>query len=1003
MHSSARRTVLSCLALVGLVLVLGAVPAVAQEEDPDLPGWIQERIDKSEYLKARQAQIAQLLGAGDWVSGGNPRLQAIREMRDVQSQLGPVATGFWTPLGPAPIPNGQTVQYENLVSGRVSAIAIHPANPDIAYVGAAQGGVYRTLDGGATWTAIFDDAASLAIGALALAPSDPGILYVGTGEGNGSCDSFFGVGLYRIDAADTAPVLNGPFNPTPINGGAKTFTGRAISRILVDPANPAIVFASTVGGVGGLGCEALPGAAVLGLYRSADATSASPGFTKLTVASAGDRGVSDMVYDPTDPTHNTLVCWVQGGTGAGDGGIHRTTNALASPPAFTQTFQTTANFARGALSVVRIGGVTTMMVATGESAAGTGCTTGSGALRKSMDGGVTWGAKLAAGGGFCGGQCWYDIAIAICPNDASVILIGGQNDDVCARILSLSTDGGASFSGPGVVSAGLHADAHVIAFAPSNPQVVYFGNDGGIFRSTNRGVSWTSINTAGFNATQFQSLALHPLDRWFTIGGTQDNGTPFYRPDQTWIRADWGDGGFAQIDRNAPNTTNVRMYHTYFNQRNLLVGYARVTHVNNAWNGLWTFLGNGQNGISIDDNVLFYAPLALGPGNPSTIYYGTQRLYRSADGGDTHTTASQNPIGPGVISAIGISPQDDKARIVGTTFGRVLMTQTGSSTLTDVTSPSMPSRFVTRTVFDPNDVNAAWACFTGFGLPPGHHIWKTTNLAGGAATWSASGFGLPDAPVNAFAIDALHPLEMYAGTDVGVYKSSDGGASWVPFTTGMPVVAVFDMAIQPVYGVLRVATHGRGIWERDIYPSTVSVAALVRSEVRDGHVLLSWHTDLAPGTAARLYRRYVPGDWQPVATLHADAAGDLAYDDGDLLAEAIYDYRLGLPGSGGEVYAGDVRVDLGAATRLSVAGAHPNPSTNGLKITFTLPRAMPATIEVVDATGRRVVTREVGGMGVGRHELDLGRERLAPGVYWARLVQGDRMSAAKLVVLASGR
>ena len=101
--------------------------------------------------------------------------------------------------------------------------------------------------------------------------------------------------------------------------------------------------------------------------------------------------------------------------------------------------------------------------------------------------------------------------------------------------------------------------------APSNANIVYHGNDGGIYRSADAGLTWTSLNNATFSATQFESLATHPIDRQFMIGGTQDNGTNFLQPNGTWTRADFGDGGFARIDQNAADNTNVTMYHTYFN------------------------------------------------------------------------------------------------------------------------------------------------------------------------------------------------------------------------------------------------------------------------------------------------------------------------------------------------------------------------------------------------------------------------------------------------------
>ncbi|MBI5709213.1 MAG: T9SS type A sorting domain-containing protein [Candidatus Eisenbacteria bacterium] len=994
--------------------------AAAETDDPDLPAFMQGQVDKEWYLQARSAHLDLLQGLPYDLSGGvNPRLAAIEQMQQKLLVMGPITSAAWSPLGPAPIPNGQTTTIATAVSGRVTAIAIHPTNPNTVYVGTAQGGVYRSLNGGTTWTAIFDNAASLAIGALALAPSNPTILYVGTGEPSLSCDSYFGVGLYRIDGADTAPVLNGPFNPTPTTDvlGAKTFTGRSISQILVDAANPATIFVSTSSGIGGMGCDAYgaspPVTALRGIYRSTTGTSGSPSFQKLTVTTAGsiapdvsgNRIVSDMIYDPTDATGNTIVCWVYGNAAALDGGIYRTTNALAATPTFSQTFTTTVSSSRGAFAANRVSGVTTMIVGTGESAAGTGCTSGSGCLRRSTDGGLTWSAKLAGGGGYCGGQCWYDLPVAIHPTNASIILIGGAGNGTCSRVYARSTNAGASFTGAGGADVGLHADAHAIAFAPSNPSIVYEGNDGGIYKSTDAGATWASLNNSGFSATQFQSLAIHPLDRWFTIGGTQDNGTPWLQNQTTWYRADWGDGGFSLIDQNATDNTNVTMYHTYYNATSSLVGYARVIGSANAYDGNWTFLGNGANGIGISDGVLFYAPMARGPGNPNTVYYGTDRLYRSANQGTNHSVVSQAPITSGAkLSAIGISPQNDNVRIVGLNNGQVWMTQTGSSTLTNVTSASFPvsatsTRYVARAIIDPNNTNTAWVSFGGFGMPAGQHVWKTTNLAGGATTWAAAGSGIPDVPVNALCIDPMNSNDIYAGTDIGPYRSTDGGASWSPYTTGMPVVAVFDMAIQNFNRTLRCATHGRGMWERLLDSATPALVSLVGSEVRDGHVLLSWYSASQAGRTANLYRRYVPGEWQKLAALSVDGAGHLDYDDADVLSYGTYEYRLGFSIGGREEFVGAVTVDVGGANRLALRGVYPNPTTEGMLVTFTLPNADPARIEIVDATGRRVSSRQVGAMGVGQHQLDLRRERFAPGIYWVRLVQGDRMFTAKAAVV----
>ncbi len=994
----------------------GAQPANAlapvAEDDADMPAL--GGMDKATYMEAREAYF-RLRWDAPFDVAYNGRLEAIAQMRKQQGQLAAfAANAYWTPIGPFPIPNGQTTTTATPVSGRVSAIAIHPANPNIVYVGCAQGGVWRSLDGGTTWTPLFDNAASLAIGALALAPSNPNILYVGTGEANLSADSFFGVGLYRIDNADTSPTLNGPFNPTPLNDviGAKTFTGRSISQILVDPADPATIFVSTSSGIGGLSADAYgaspPVTALRGIYRSTNGTSSAPDFYKLTVLNqgsispdqTGNRIITDMAYDPTDATSNTIVCWVYGNAVAGDGGIWRTTNAKAGSPTFANTFTTTVSSTRGAFAVNRVAGVTTMVVTTGEAATGTSCTTGSGCLRKSTDGGVTWSGKLTGGGGFCGGQCWYDLPVAISPTDPNVILIGGAGNGTCSRVYARSTDGGATFTGAGGADVGLHADAHAIAFAPSDPTVVYEGTDGGIFRSADGGATWTSINTAGFSATQFQSVATHPIDPNFTIGGTQDNGTNWYKPNATWTRADYGDGGFALIDQNAIDNTNVTMYHTYYNSTNALLAIARVTSTASAVDGGWLVYGCGgnfSNGIGCANTVLFYAPMALGPGNPNTVYYGSDRLYRSTNKVVNMSVVSQAPIASGVaISAIGIAPQSDNVRVVGLQNGQVWRTTTGSSTLTNV-STGLPGKYVTRIAIDPTNADVCYVTVGGFGLAAGAHVWKTTNLSAAAPTWTLAGNLLPDVPANAIVIDPLQTTRLWVGTDVGVYTSTDGGATWAPYVTGMPIVSVFDMSLQGPNRILRVATHGRGLWERLVDAPVATELSLVGAEIVDGHPQMTWYSADGANERMNLYRRAVPGDFELVGPVYADGTGMITYTDAAALPGHSYEYQIGLFNGGVEHRTGNVWVDVPLGLtfglrRLADTGRGP------MRFAVTLTAAAPAKLELVDVTGRLVSSQDLAGLAPGEHQVTL-QASARPGVYWARLSQAGKMVSTKVALV----
>ncbi|HYV24698.1 MAG TPA: hypothetical protein VE969_05625 [Pyrinomonadaceae bacterium] len=731
-----------------------------QDVDADL-GKHAGRIDREEYLRARDEYIARKRG----IEPGMPfnpelRSEAIDQMERqekggrLESLVigGPASPplfigGAWTAIGPAPLPNGQG---STATTGRVTSIAVDPTNANKVYLGTAQGGVWRSLNGGTTWEAIFDSADSLAIGALAVAPSNPTILYVGTGEFNSCGDCFFGAGLYRIDSVDTAPSLVGPINPqqTISNLTYKVFNGRSITKILVSPTDAATIFVSTARGVGGSGANALGGIPTLaprGVFRSTNATSSSPTFQKLVVNNdasvdspgTGNADICDMAMEPGNPD-NILVATIGLTIGSG---IYRSTNATSPSPTFSNQFtvtNSTGNPVTGAritLAINKISSTVTAYAGTSETPTNTSsCTsTNSGAVRKSTDGGITWSTQLTGGGGFCSGQCFYDMPIAVDPNNADLVYIGGQAASTCGGVVRKATDGGNIVPAPSPSptpipnsfvqdSTGLHADNHALVFDGAGN--IYCGNDGGIWKrsaTAAAGTAWTNLNSSPLNTLQFESIAVHPTDRFLMIGGTQDNGTEFQQTSTgNWSQAEGGDGGYTLIDQGATDTTNVTMYHTFFNQQNSQVGFDRTINTvclstKNSWPtrgiGFNPVTGDPEqtttscdgtadylhNGLSLTDNVLFYAPMALGPGAPNTVYFGTDRLYRSNDRGDHMTVVSQaslsNPGGTGSpISSIGIWPGGDNLRLVGLQNGQVWATANGSTTLTNI-SPAGSGKY----------------------------------------------------------------------------------------------------------------------------------------------------------------------------------------------------------------------------------------------------------------------------------------------------------------------
>ncbi len=873
----------------------------AETDSADIPAFARARISEEDYLSLRDQQIRLQRGIDDLVRDPLLRSKAIRTMelqefflRQLRSSgavlgtLAPAATNSWTPLGPAPIPNGQTdpnlvAANEVPVSGRVTAIVVDPTNANTVYVGTAQGGLYRTLDGGTTWTPLMDSAQTLAIGALALAPDNITLL-VGTGEGNNSGDSFFGHGLYIIRNATTTADLSGPFaaNATAV-GPADVFTGRAITQILVDPADANRIIVSTGSGFSGLSFDTFSTLPTRGVYLSTNALAvlpAVPSFTLQAAPNTNNHIVSDMVMDPANPAK--VLVNVAAPTGAADGGVWLSTSGdpFAGTATWTQTVAPGPGVV-GKFAVNRVGTTTTFALASSDSSPCPGPTSSAkaGTLRKSVDG-ITWNGVVGAGG-FCGGQCVYDAPVALDPGNASIIYVGGNADSSTlsalscgSAILAKSTDG-INFNRS---EAHLHPDSHAIAIAPTNSSIIYTGNDGGIFKSVDAGATWTSLNNGSFSATPFQSLALHPGDANFMIGGTQDNGTELMNSSGAWTRSDAGDGGYALIDQSSVGTSNVTMYHTYFNlsgATNGLIGYARVTQTSNATEQGWApFFGcpatatNGitANGITCSDNVLFYAPMALGPGTPNTLYFGTDHLYRSADQGVDMTPVSQAPFAVNAttglnvpVSAIGVSPQDDNVRIVGLANGQVFATTTGANPIPAVTG-AWGAHYVARAVIDPTNSNTAYVALDGYGFAS--HVWKTINLNAAAPTWVAASGALPDVPVNAFVVDPVFPNSLYAGTDIGVFNSVDGGTTWTPYGTGLPRVAVFDMAINNVSRKLRIATHGRGIWEIAV----VSPAGAVD--------LSASSTSPATGASLTLTASVVQNNTLPVPT------GNITFNDG---------------------------------------------------------------------------------------------------------------------------
>ncbi|MCI0391253.1 MAG: hypothetical protein MOB07_21135 [Acidobacteria bacterium] len=807
------------------------------------------------------------------------RLKQLRESSAVFA-LELQQQAVWAAIGPQPIISGQTFGApRNNVSGRISAIALDPryngTTNQTVYAGGAQGGVWKSTDNGTNWTPITDGQPSLATGAIAIDPNNPDTIYVGTGEGSRCGLCYYGGGLLKsTNGGATWTVITGPISVNPPNLPA--FNNAAFTHLAIDPATTSTIYACTTFGVtssASVGDQQV-NVGQVGLWKSTDGgvtwRNLDPGNT------GGLFSATDFIVDPQNPNRvyagmRTIGVfrseqggepgtWTILGGGLPDVGDNPAGNPSTSP------------YRRVALALGPPIPPSTNTTLYAAFAATNGDLLG---IWRSTDNGITWSQLTRPQRG---GQANYNLDIAVDPTDSRLIYYGTQANPLNnGGTVFRSRDGGQNWEdisrGDGS-SGGLHADTHQIVFSAANPDIIFTGNDGGIWR-TNNGradtVSWAQLNNT-ISITQFISIALHPTDPNILIGGTQDNGTNRFRGNLAWDHSDNGDGGFALIDQSNPQV----MYHTYFNQNgtSALIGPAISTDGGDNWDFIGCSRCSATPGnFNPSDRVAFYAPMALNAGfsapNANVIYFGTHRLYRSSDRGSTWTGLGASgdgfgadlTKGQGEISAIAAHPILDNSsnppgEIVwaGTGDGNIQVTTNpgalANATFTNVTKAPLPNRYVTDIALVPNNRERAIVTFSGFGTntpgTPGHVF--LTNDRG--ASWTDISGNLPDVPVTSVAINPNNTNTIYIGTDLGVFQTMDGGATWIRLEIGMPRVATFMVRYHTASNTLVAATHGRGVFRLTTARSlaTVSAANFSAASVATGAIVAGFGTGLATST-----------------------------------------------------------------------------------------------------------------------------------------------------------
>ncbi len=677
---------------------------------------------------------------------------------------------MWIPLGPRPIADGSYAY-----AGRVTALATVPGSPNTVYLGAAQGGVWKTTDGGTSWVPLTDDQDSLAIGSLAIDPSDPNVIYAGTGEANQSCDSHYGIGLLKsADGGSTWTIL-----------GGGVFQNTSIAKIVVHPTTPATLWVANGSGAAGFSCYGRAG--TFGVFKSIDG-----GANWSQVLGSAQTGVNQPVHDlvrsPSDP--NVLYAGVatSGIWKTADGGT--TWNKLAGG-------LPTTDIGRFDLAI-NPGNASVLFALVARASNGTQRGT-----YRSTDAGVSWTAMPIVGGtchywsfqdlctytGNTAGQCWYDAAIEI--QSGGTVWQGGT-------AIFKSTTGGASWTD--VCPQSVHVDQHAIAFGSDGK--VWIGNDGGVWASSNGGTSWVNKN-GDLQITQFYpGAALDASEYERAMAGAQDNGTPRYEGFPAWGLTTFGDGAACVIDSSDPATWYTS---------------SQYLNIYKTSDGGFSY-GNATSGL-LDANTTvapFIGQFTACPADPRVLIAGSDNVWRTNDGAGIWEGNSPDPIDASgsLIVALAFAPSDAACRTyaVGTKSGRVFRTSDGGLSWDDI-SGILPARALNDLAFDPTDANVLYAAVSGFG---GSHLFRTTEAGSPAPTWFTVDAGIPDAPINSVLVDPEEPKVLYAGSDLGLFRSVDSGVSWALQLNGIPRVAIYDLVADAGTRALVAFTHGRGAFRLNL-------------------------------------------------------------------------------------------------------------------------------------------------------------------------------------------
>lgn len=657
------------------------------------------------------------------------------------------SSNSWSFVGPVGAP-------DNSGAGRITCIRFDPANTNIIYAGTPAGGLWKSTDGGNSWNCLTDFLPVIGCSDVAIDPTNSNILYLATGDNDAGDSPSIGV-LKSTDGGLTWNTTGLSFNTTQV---------RRICKILIDPNQPNVIYAGTSSGI----------------YKTYDGGVNWYSLTQLSVM--------DMEFKPGDPS--TLY--------AGKTAFYKSTNAGVTWSLVTTGLPASNTLTRIAIAVTpaapdNVYVLTAQSGSNGFQAFCVSTNSGTSFAQKSNSPNILgWDVN----GGDTDGQGWYDLAVAVAPYDANIVITGGVN-------VWRSEDMGSSWSlnahwygGGGAPY--VHADVHDIVFEPGGVGIYFIGCDGGVFKTQTDGGSFGDISN-NMCIAQIYRLGLSGSNAGTLITGHQDNGTNV-KVGSSYFRGIGGDGMDCFIDQTDDNNMFGELYYGDFN---------RSTNGGINFQGITSGLTGSADWVT---------PWVQDPVDPNVLYAGYDQLFKSTNLGSSWSPTSTTMLG--VLKDIAVAPSNNQYIYTTTGVGLTKSTD-GGVNWSNITPSLLAGGTITRVTVSSYDERKIWISISGYTANK-----KVLYSSDAGLTWSNISYGLPNIPANCIvAVPNSMSDAVFVGCDAGVYYRDNSSATWQPYFQGLPNVPVFDLDIFKPTMMLRAATYGRGVWECAIDQSLLTPLA----------------------------------------------------------------------------------------------------------------------------------------------------------------------------------